>query len=396
MRDFTPVYKCLDELEAELNIKEDILPEQPVADALAPCPSIPKAPFPLRDEDGETIITRTAKLINDGKQNPYETNWMDVTLFDDDFTEELLKLIRTDLLKTVGQAISDEETYYDTCKGRFYEIASNYYRCGDGSWYSYPVDTWNNDDEYISPIVIAESIYNQRKKAEEYDKRKAAAANSDSMKKLIDAIDLEFTSLAKGRTVLELIRAAKKAKDFTPFTKNEIKGLTDRLHSIDKKTSIEELGKIAYNEAKSKHITLEEDWFHACERCCELEEENEKLRKKVKESEKHDESYYFCDFVRRYMKSNSRKDAGTRKEVRKSLTDIMTHLKMRLPQELQAALNQFDDENLTTQILEVVKLNTDALLKIAGKPTVETIVVEQNNHGVPPQIANKQPELLND
>ena len=47
-------------------------------------PSIyaPQVPFLIYDENKETIISRTAKDINDGELNPYEVNWMEVTLYE--------------------------------------------------------------------------------------------------------------------------------------------------------------------------------------------------------------------------------------------------------------------------------------------------------------------------
>lgn len=146
----------------------------------------------------------------------------------------------------------------------------------------------------------------------------------------------------------------------------------------------------------TKEVTrLKEENSRLTEELEKLRKENSRLQKRLKEyKDEHNENYYFCDFVRRYMNSNKRKTVETRKEVRKSINDIMTHLKMSIPRELQAALNQFDDEHQQKEMLDVIGKNTEALLKLASKPQVGTFIVEQNNNGVPPEIANEEQNLL--
>lgn len=150
------------------------------------------------------------------------------------------------------------------------------------------------------------------------------------------------------------------------------------------------------NERLTEEVSkLKRDNERLTEEVSKLRDDNSRLPKGQNTRKKDDEQYYFCDFVRRYMNSNKNKTVETRKEVRKSINDIMTHLKMLIPRELQAALNQFDDEKPPKEVLDAIGKNTEALMKLASRPAVGTIVMEQNNNGVSPHLANDQPELLN-
>ena len=56
-------------------------------------PSIysPQVPFLMYDENKETIISRTAKGINERKLNPFEVDWVEVTLYETNFVRDLLE-----------------------------------------------------------------------------------------------------------------------------------------------------------------------------------------------------------------------------------------------------------------------------------------------------------------
>lgn len=130
-------------------------------------------PYLLYDKNGETIITRTAKGINRGDINPFETNMMEVTLYLTNFVKELLELIDTDLLADVAQAINDEESRHATEDGQITHVSSEYYGTGQGlcfcySWY---MDNWNNGGESVDAMEIADLISERRNKVETYRKK---------------------------------------------------------------------------------------------------------------------------------------------------------------------------------------------------------------------------------
>lgn len=107
----------------------------------------------------------------------------------------------------------------------------------------------------------------------------------------------------------------------------------DRYHT-DVKTVVEN-----FLELKNK-----EEEFYEIDK---LKAENASLKAKLKDTEKRGKDYYFCDFVVRYMNSNRNKNVETRHLVRTSIMDMMTHLKLHLPEEIQKSLNEFDDEEKT-------------------------------------------------
>ncbi len=130
-------------------------------------------PYLLYDENGETIITRTAKGINKGDINPFETNMMEVTLYFANFVNQLLELIDTDLLKDVAQAIDDEECRHAREDGQITHVSSEYYGTGQGLrfLYSWDMDNWNDGGESVDAMEIAEIISDRRNKAETYRKK---------------------------------------------------------------------------------------------------------------------------------------------------------------------------------------------------------------------------------
>ncbi|MBR4238011.1 MAG: hypothetical protein IKQ03_01105 [Prevotella sp.] len=130
-------------------------------------------PYLLYDEDGETIITSTAKGINEGTINPFETNMMYVTLYQTEFVKQLLELIRTELIMDVAQAIEDEEERYIIEKGRFINIFSYNYGTGKEKdvCFSRDYDNWDDDYAIINAKGIAEKILDKRRKSEEFRKK---------------------------------------------------------------------------------------------------------------------------------------------------------------------------------------------------------------------------------
>lgn len=138
-------------------------------------PSIysPQVPFLIYDENKETIISRTAKGINERKLNPFEVDWAEVTLYETNYVRDLLEAIDSNFIMDVAQAIDDEDKRHAREDGQFTNIASDYYGTGQGcaNFYSYMRDNWQNDSEYVSAGTIAEGILDKRKKAEEYKKK---------------------------------------------------------------------------------------------------------------------------------------------------------------------------------------------------------------------------------
>lgn len=139
-----------------------------------------QVPFLLYDENKETIISRTVKGINEGLLNPYEINWMDVTLYEAEFTKQLLEGIDSSFLKDVAQAIDDEERRHAREDGQFTIISSGYFGTGQGApnFYSYSKDNWDNNEEDVSAVVLAENILDRRHKAEEYNRKLQLRSNN--------------------------------------------------------------------------------------------------------------------------------------------------------------------------------------------------------------------------
>lgn len=138
-------------------------------------PSIyaPLVPFLIYDENNETIISRTAKGINEGKLNPYEVDWMEVTLYECMFVKPLLGSINSEFIIDVAQAIDDEENMHTREDGQYTQVSSDYYGTGQGdaAFHSHTIDNWDETTAFVSAVSIAESILDKRKKAEEYRKK---------------------------------------------------------------------------------------------------------------------------------------------------------------------------------------------------------------------------------
>lgn len=131
-----------------------------------------QTPFEIVDDNEETIIHRTSDGINERKLNPYEVNWMEVTLYETIYVRYLLELIDSELIMDVAQAIDDEESRHIREDGQYTTISSNNYGTGQGNahFFSYIRDNWS-DDESITAVSLAENILDLRKKAEAYQKK---------------------------------------------------------------------------------------------------------------------------------------------------------------------------------------------------------------------------------
>lgn len=140
-------------------------------------------PFLIYDENNETIISRTAKKLNNGELNPYETNWMEVTLYDSFFVKQLLECIHSEYLMDVAQAIDDEEARHAKEDGQYTDIASNFYGTGQGSDKFYSRMQDNYAENNTQSVTIAEGILKNRKKAEEFQKRLEHNSHNTSVEK---------------------------------------------------------------------------------------------------------------------------------------------------------------------------------------------------------------------
>ncbi len=130
----------------------------------------PNIPFLLYDKNNETIISRTAKGINEGNLNPYEVEWMEVTLYETMFVKQLLESIKSEFIMDVAQAIDDEEKIHEREDGQYTIVSSDFYGTGQGSnnFYSHSLNNRVDEIESIPSIVIAEGIIEKRKKAEAF------------------------------------------------------------------------------------------------------------------------------------------------------------------------------------------------------------------------------------
>lgn len=128
----------------------------------------PNTPYLLYDKNGETIITRTAKGINEGDINPFETDMMEVTLYESTFVKALLESIDSALIMDVAQAIDDEETRHVQEDGLFTHVVSYSYGTGRANDVFYSYDINNLDYDRKTAMDIAESILFHRNKVEAY------------------------------------------------------------------------------------------------------------------------------------------------------------------------------------------------------------------------------------
>ncbi len=127
-------------------------------------------PFLLKDGNGETIISKTAKGINEGQLNPYEINLMEVTLYNTIFIKQLLDTIHSDKIMDVAQAIEDEEMFHVNDEGRYISIYSESYGQGQKSSICFRGEIdW--ECQRLLATNIAENILSKLAKAEEYKKK---------------------------------------------------------------------------------------------------------------------------------------------------------------------------------------------------------------------------------
>ena len=174
--------------------KEDENSSSPINRLNDPSIYSPQVPFLIYDENKETIISRTAKGINERKLNPFEVDWAEVTLYETDFVRDLLEAIDSNFIMDVAQAIDDEDKRHAREDGQYTNIASDYYGTGQGSanFFSYTRDNWQNDSEYVSAGTIAEGILDKRKKAEFYRqkiKEKTSGQTTELKRHLVEIID---------------------------------------------------------------------------------------------------------------------------------------------------------------------------------------------------------------
>lgn len=150
--------------------KEDENTSSPIGRLNDPSIYSTQVPFLIYDENKETIISRTTKAINEGKLNPFEVDWGEVTLYETHFVRDLLEGVDTKFVMDVAQAIDDEDKRHAREDGQYTDIASDYYGTGQGSanFYSYMRNNWENNGDYVLAVSIAEGILDKRKKAEAY------------------------------------------------------------------------------------------------------------------------------------------------------------------------------------------------------------------------------------
>lgn len=363
MTDYKTIYACLDKLEKELMPVSDIDKPQGVSvenTIVAPCPSCPSAPFALKDGNGETIITRTAKAINNFTKNPFDIDWESVTLYDNNFTEELLELIDTELLDDVANAILDEETRREQFEAPCFEVSSYYFRRGDGAWYSYRYEVINSAD-YLNPVELANSIKEKRQKAEE---RRHQKAKKDLQKRM----------------------------GWSSFEMDEsIKLFSEIPASID----IEEINKMACEMAKMKAKSPNEYnhfWKNlqdnmAQDMARKLEQENEQLRKE--QEAWRDRPEYKAE-IAKYEKAAKQKlsvdqiwDGLKRIVVTYSNRDELCNFIYRVNQMLMGTAWDTVSATIVEEMLEVFdnkeyersqrksKHMTDSLEKIANRPQMK-------------------------
>lgn len=152
------------------------------------------APFLLCDKNGETIISRTAKGINERKLNPFELNWMAITLYSTGFVRQLLELVDSSFLVDVAQAIDDEDVRHRSEDGPYTNIVSDNYGTGQGNpfSYSYMRYNWENNGDDVSAVSIAEGIIDKRKKAELFRQKikdNTSEQTNESKRHIIEIID---------------------------------------------------------------------------------------------------------------------------------------------------------------------------------------------------------------
>lgn len=273
---YDEIYKTLQELREEVG---------PMPASSTPMSEITNS---QKHVSPEKMLKWVAERINANSINLYdknELNWCDVTLYEISHIRTLFDLLDIDKMDEVAEAIYialDEEYalypvfYHFTVKSEVY-----------GTERKMPEE---NDWDYRNEIdVIKNTIKRRKEKAAEFAnkmKPKVMSEENQRLQAMIDTVETQFTSIAKGRTISDLLKARNDKRDFALPTPEEIEKLSKKLASIDTRTAIEELFPIAYKEFKSKNVTLEEDWVHVCERCCELQEDNERLKNELETQKK--------------------------------------------------------------------------------------------------------------
>lgn len=253
-----------------------------------------QVPFLIYDENKETIISRTAKGINEGKLNPYEIDWREVTLYETNFVRDLLEVIDSVFIKDVAQAIDDEDKRHAREDGQFTDISSDFYGTGQGSavFYSYMRDNWQNDSEYVSAVTIAEGILDKRNKAEEYRKKineKKSNQTPELKKHIVEIIDEPESHL---HVKLRESIIDQSAEDEINALKRECEEWKAKHAKLEKtlQTRTDELDKWHYMyEEETKRTVMVNS----------LEEELDRWKKKCEEFEANKDSEYkpVCNIV---------------------------------------------------------------------------------------------------
>ena len=182
--------------------------------------------FLLFDSNDETIISRTVAGINAGELNPYEVNWMEVTLYHTPFIRDLLEQIQMQFIRDVAEAIDDEVMRHIKEDGPRSEVLSNSYGTGQVSanYFAYTRNNLEPDGIFSVAKTIAEGI------AEKYQKKIQYERRMESLKRRKDPeekrfIDLEVEQLRKEVSACHN-EIAKHVRE-----KNEISLECDRLKS---------------------------------------------------------------------------------------------------------------------------------------------------------------------
>lgn len=96
----------------------------------------------------------------------------------------------------------------------------------------------------------------------------------------------------------------------------------------------------------------------------------------------------FCEISIRYMNANKNKSQSAREKKKETLVDIMSQLKLKLPEDIQRHLNNFDDEEhpktiinnfgASTQIVHPEKIDIGSYSFYQGSQNVGTITNQTN------------------
>lgn len=211
--------------------------------------------FLINDKDGETIISLTAKDINEGRIIPFKTNWMLVTLYLIPFIRELLELIDSVFIDEVSQAIEDELNRHKCEDGRYTKVKSYYYGTGKiaSCEHTYLLD-WNDYDISIVKAISKEIIDN-RKKTEAYQKKLEMLKEGKETQKHISPKDISSNSFIDTESLLQEIEDLKAKVDKLTSENAELEKRNNELEKLN--ASLENLQEqkepeIAYNEKTGK------------------------------------------------------------------------------------------------------------------------------------------------